>query len=214
MIVCRSDTPSSEKSSPELALPQALPTAGLLPDAVMVTVDRCSHGGMETSQAGTIKEDQVTSVAKEDAADLVLSTDEDCQNKLLLQTTEEDDKVCVRSEEIGGHVEQRQKTHDTQPTERPVQRSSIRLNRLESEIESCPPIHIGRTAATITRSGSKVPFGPDVGLESELGAPCSGGKTAGKRNGANLKQKPLKDLLQGRPQRESTSVAKKKAKRA
>ena len=200
MVVCRSDTLSSEKSSLQLALPEALPAAGPLPDAVMVTVDPSSHGGMETSHGGTVRDDlQVTSVRKEDVPNLVLVSDEDRHNKSLLQTSEEEDMVCVRSIEIGGHGEQRKKTHDTEPTEHPVQRSSIRSSRVESEIESCPSTRSGRVDPAVTRSGAKVHYGPDVELESELGAPCSGGNNARKRNGANLKQKPLKDLLQGRP---------------
>ena len=187
-------------------MPQAaVPTGMPLPDAVMVTID---HDGRETSHGGTTKEDFLGStMSKEGGADLLVSANQ-------LQINEEEDRVCVGSIEIGGDVEHRKKTNATQSTEYLMQRSSIRLSRLESQTESCPPIPIGRPA--ITRSGAKVHCGPSVGrvlrrdkLVPELSASGSGGK----RNAANVKQKHLKELLVVNPERESTFVAKKKAKK-
>lgn len=195
-------------------MPQAaVPTGVPLPDAVMVTVD---HDGRETSHGGTTKEDLLGSkVSKEGGADLLVSADRLQTNEEEDRVSnEEEDRVCVGSIEIGGDVEHRKKTNATQSAEHLVQRSSIRLSRLESQTESCPPIPTGRPG--ITRSGAKVHCGPSVGrvvrrdkLVPELSASGSGGK----RNAANVKQKHLRELLEVNPERESTSVAKKKAKK-
>ena len=187
-------------------MPQAaVPTGMPLPDAVMVTID---HDGRETSHGGTTKEDFLGStMSKEGGADLLVSANQ-------LQINEEEDRVCVGSIEIGGDVEHRKKTNATQSAEHLVQRSSIRLSRLESQTESCPPIPTGRPAST--RSGAKVHYGPSVGrvlrrdkLVPDLNASGSGGK----KNATYVKQKHLRELLVVNSERESTFVAKKKAKK-